>query len=91
MTDQPPRIEKHEAWDRAGKAALRTAHDLGAALSATGEPGDEPVVEPVVVRTGGPHRSIAGLATLIDDALADAEESGTAERSGPPDRSPAPS
>lgn len=85
MTDQPPRIEKHEAWDRAGKAALRTAHDLGAALSATGEPG----AEPVVVRTGGPHRSIAALAALIDDALADAEGSGTAERSVvPEDRSP---
>ena len=88
MTDQPPRIDKHEAWDRAGKAALRTAHDLGAALSATGEPDAEPGVEPVVVRTGGPHRSIAALAALIDDALAEEEPPGTAGPSAPPDRTP---
>ena len=73
MTDspqepQPPTIEQHEAVDRFGKAALRSAHDLGAALAETGhaEPG-----EPVVVRTGGPHRSLDGLAALIDAALED--------------------
>jgi hypothetical protein len=71
MTDQPPRIEKHEAADRAGKAALTTAHDLGAALSATGEQD----VEPVVVRRGGPHRSIAALEALIDDALTEPDGS----------------
>jgi hypothetical protein len=85
MTDQPPRIEKHEAWDRAGKAALRTAHDLGAALSGPGDPG----TEPVVVRTGGPHRSLAVLEALIDDALAEAEGTRTTERAiTPPDPSP---
>jgi hypothetical protein len=70
MTDQPPRIERHEAWDRAGKAALTAAHDLGAALSEPGEPG----AEPVVVRRGGPHRSIAALEALIDDALAEPDD-----------------
>ena len=76
MTDspqepQPPTIEQHEAVDRFGKAALRTAHDLGAALAETGhaEPG-----EPVVVRTGGPHRSLDGLAALIDAALEENSE-----------------
>ena len=65
---RPPTVEQHEAVDRFGKAALRTAHDLGAALAETGhaEPG-----EPVVVRTGGPHRTIDGLAALIDEVLAD--------------------
>jgi hypothetical protein len=61
-----PAVERHEALDRFGKKALRTAHDLGAALAETGhgEPG-----EPVVVRTNGPHRTIDGLAALIDAAL----------------------
>jgi len=74
---RPPRIEQHEAVDRFGKAALRTAHDLGAALAETGhaEPG-----EPVVVRTGGPHRTIDGLAALIDTALEDE----AADAEGPP-------
>jgi hypothetical protein len=71
MTDPPPRIERHEATDRFGKAAMRTVHDLGEAL-------DDP--DPVVVRTDGPHRSLAGLAALIDDALAEA---------GPPAEGPA--
>jgi hypothetical protein len=61
MTDPPPRIERHEATDRFGKAALRTAHDLGKALA------DD---DPVVVRTDGPHRTLDGLAALIDAALA---------------------
>jgi hypothetical protein len=62
MTDPPPRIERHEAIDRFGQAALRAAHDLGKAL---------PDPDPVVVRTDGPHRSLAGLAALIDAALAE--------------------
>jgi hypothetical protein len=64
MTDPPPRIERHEATDRFGAAALRAAHDLGKALP-------DPDPDPVVVRTGGPHRSLAGLAALIDAALAE--------------------
>lgn len=62
MTDPPPRIERHEATDRFGKAALRTAHDLGEALADA---------DPVVVRTDGPHRTLDGLAALIDAALAE--------------------
>jgi hypothetical protein len=71
---EPPTVERHEAVDRFGKRALRTAHDLGAALAETGhgEPG-----EPVVVRTDGPHRTIDGLAALIDAALEDAPSDGT--------------
>ena len=64
MSDQPPRVERHEAFDRFGKTALRMAHDLADADSAD---------EPIVVRTDGPHRSIDGLAALIDAALADNE------------------
>jgi hypothetical protein len=71
MTDPPPPIERHEATDRFGKAAMRTAHDLGEALA-------DP--DPVVVRTDGPHRSLAGLTALIDAALAEA---------GPPAQEPA--
>jgi hypothetical protein len=66
MDDEPPRIDKHEAVDRFGKMTLRTAHDLGAALA----DGDDDVAEPVVLRRGGPHRSIDGLMALLDDALA---------------------
>jgi hypothetical protein len=67
MTELPPRIDKHEATDRIGAISMRTVHELGAALT------DSPAadVEPVVVRRGGPHRSIDGLAALIDAALAD--------------------
>jgi hypothetical protein len=71
MTDPPPQIQRHEATDRFGKAAMRTAHDLGEALA-------DP--DPVVVRTDGPHRSLSGLAALIDAALAEA---------GPPVEGPA--
>ena len=64
--DLPPPVERHAAQDRAGKRALRTAHDLGAALAADGAD-----AEPVVLRTDGPHVSLAGLAALIDEALAE--------------------
>jgi hypothetical protein len=67
MDDVPPRIDKHEAADRFGKTTLRTAHDLTAALA----DGDDVVAEPIVLRRGGPHRSIDGLMALLDDALAD--------------------
>ena len=68
-----PRIERHEAYDRFGKSALRTAHDLSAALSEAGRAeGDEPVI----LRTNGPHRSIDGLAALIDAALEDGPPAG---------------
>jgi hypothetical protein len=63
VDDRHPRIERHEATDRFGKRALRTAHDVGAALDEAGDP--------VVVRTDGPHRSIDGLTSLIDAVLAD--------------------
>ncbi|NEM04652.1 hypothetical protein [Geodermatophilus normandii] len=69
MTEGLPRVERHEAADRAGKAALRAAHDLTEALS---EDGDD-VPEPVVLRRGGPHRSLDGLAALLDQALEENE------------------
>ena len=69
MTEEPPRIERHEATDRVGKAALRTAHDLTEALAE--DEGSGP--EPVVLRTDGPHRSLDGLAALLDAALAEEE------------------
>jgi hypothetical protein len=34
--------------------------------------------EPILVRTDGPHRTLDGLAALIDAALADDEVRGTA-------------
>ncbi|MGY1831338.1 hypothetical protein ACI8AA_13080 [Geodermatophilus sp. SYSU D01180] len=69
MSEEVPRIERHEAADRAGKAALRAAHDLTEGLSAD----EDDVPEPVVVRRGGPHRSVGGLADLIDSALQENE------------------
>ncbi|MGY1730955.1 hypothetical protein ACI798_05490 [Geodermatophilus sp. SYSU D01045] len=69
MTEEVPRIERHEAADRAGKAALRAAHDLTEGLSSE----EDDVPEPVVVRRGGPHRSVGGLADLIDTALEENE------------------
>jgi hypothetical protein len=75
MTDLPPRIERHEAADRFGKTALRTAHRLTAAMA---EPGAHE--EPILLRTDGPHRTLDGLASLIDAALADNEVHGTAAK-----------
>jgi hypothetical protein len=75
MSDLPPPIERHEAVDRFGKAALRTAHRLTAALAESGED-----AEPIVLRTDGPHRTLDGLAALIDAALADDEVQGTAAK-----------
>ena len=77
MSDQPPRIEKHEAVDRFGKTSLRTAHDLTTALVEAGLATED---EPVVVRTDGPHRSIDGLAALIDAALAEEPAPGGEDR-----------
>jgi hypothetical protein len=91
-------VPRHEARDRAGKITLRTAHELGAALAGPGKAGE---ADPVVVRTDGPHRSIDGLAALIDAALEDdraegerrsAAEEGDADEDGtteaPPPTSP---
>lgn len=75
MSDLPPRIERHEAADRFGKTALRTAHSLTAAMAECGA--DE---EPILVRTDGPHRTLDGLAALIDAALADNSGRGAAAR-----------
>jgi hypothetical protein len=68
MSEQLPPIERHAATDRFGKRALRTAHELGAAL---------PEDEPVLLRRDGPHRSIGGLEALLDEALADDEAAGS--------------
>ena len=70
MSDEPPPIERHAAADRFGKRALRTAHDITAALAAH----DAAVGEPILARRNGPHRSIQGLQTLIDEALEDDEQ-----------------
>jgi hypothetical protein len=69
MSEPPPRVERHEATDRFGKISLLTAHELGTALAES----DSADGEPIVVRTGGPHRTVSGLAALIDAALAEAE------------------
>lgn len=74
--DAPPRIAQHEAADRFGKTALRTVHELTVALAANDDADEEPVVR----RTGGPHRSIDRLAALLDAALAEED----AEPGGPP-------
>jgi hypothetical protein len=83
MSDQPPRIERHEAADRFGKTSLRTAHDLTAALVEAGLASED---EPVVIRTDGAHRSIDELAALIDATLAEDLPHGREER--PPTTSP---
>ncbi|MEU2350929.1 hypothetical protein [Modestobacter sp. NPDC049651] len=65
--DDPPPLPQHVAVDRFGKAVSTSAHRLGEALRED----EDDVVEPVVHRRGGPHRSIDGLAALIDSALED--------------------
>ena len=72
MSGPLPPVERHAATDRFGKTALRTAHDIAAAL-ADDRAGDGGV-EPGLLRRGGPHRSIGGLEALIDDALDDDDE-----------------
>ena len=67
MDDPPPRMAKHEAVDRFGKASLRTVHELTVALAANDDADEEPVVRQI----RGPHRSIGGLAALLDAALDD--------------------
>jgi hypothetical protein len=67
MSEPPPPIQRHAAADRFGKRALRTAHDITAALA----DGDEGAGDPVLLRRNGPHRSIAALEALIDEALED--------------------
>ncbi|MGY1706043.1 hypothetical protein ACI79C_15870 [Geodermatophilus sp. SYSU D00697] len=70
MTDGPPPIERHQATERFGKAALRAAHELTEALAED----EDDVPEPVVVRRTGPHRSLDGLAALLDEALEEDED-----------------
>jgi hypothetical protein len=67
VPEETPPVEPHAARDRFGKAALRTVHDLTAGLAEASD-GE---AEPVVLRTGGPHRSIKGLAALLDEVLDD--------------------
>jgi hypothetical protein len=71
MSEPLPPIERHVATDRFGKRALRTAHDITAALADDGD-GDG---EPGLLRRNGPHRSIGGLEALIEQALDDDEQS----------------
>jgi hypothetical protein len=67
MSEQFPPLDRHVAADRAGKRALRAAQEITEALAADGAGAEEPVL----LRRGGPHRSIAGLAAVIDEVLAD--------------------
>ncbi|HEY2763508.1 MAG TPA: hypothetical protein VGJ13_05770 [Pseudonocardiaceae bacterium] len=67
MSDHLPEIPAHQAKDRFGKIAVHTAYEISRALTESGEADDGVVV----LRTDGPHRSLAGLQRLIDDALAD--------------------
>jgi hypothetical protein len=69
VTDALPPFERHEATDRFGKAALRAAHGLTEAL----DDDEDDVPEPVVVHRNGPHRSLDGLAALLDEALEENE------------------
>ncbi|WP_285649878.1 hypothetical protein [Actinomycetospora sp. NBRC 106375] len=49
--------------------SLYTVHHITEALAEAGEPD-----EPVVLDRKGPHRSIAGLERLLDEALEEEEE-----------------
>ncbi|MGY1824047.1 hypothetical protein [Geodermatophilus sp. SYSU D00079] len=79
MSDEPPPIERHRAVDRFGKEALRTAADLTEALRED----EDAVPDPVVLRTDGPHRSLDGLAALLDEALAEDDAEGAGPGSAP--------
>jgi hypothetical protein len=83
MSEHLPPLDRHVAADRAGKRALRVAQEITEALAADGVGAGEPVL----LRRGGPHRSIAGLAALLDEVLADeasAEEESPSAREVPP-------
>ncbi len=84
MSEEFPPLERHVAADRAGKSALRTAHGITEALAADGAAPEEPVL----LRRGGPHRSIAGLMALIDEALADEPPADEAAGRAPADEAP---
>jgi hypothetical protein len=74
-------VERHAARDRFGRTALRMAHDLSSALAGAGED----AAEPLVLRTDGQHRTIAGLAALIDAAL-DGDADHPVPRTSPAER-----
>lgn len=86
MDEHAPPIPRHEAQDRIGRLTLGTAHDLGAALGESGSTD----VDPVLVRSGGPHRTLDGLVSFIDEALADDAASAGEERGGTAVRAPRP-
>jgi hypothetical protein len=78
MSEPPPPVARHEATDRIGRISLSTAHDLGAALAGSSASDGEPIV----MRTGGPHRTVDGLLALIDAALTD-EDGGDSQDTAP--------
>ncbi|MBB3085714.1 hypothetical protein [Geodermatophilus sabuli] len=80
MTDDLPPIERHQATDRFGKEALRAAHRLTEALAEV----EDAAPEPVLFRRNGPHRSLDGLAALLDEALEEPDpgERSTGDREG---------
>ena len=80
MSEPPPPVARHEATDRIGRISLSTAHDLGAALAGSSATDGEPIV----MRTGGPHRTVDGLLALIDAALTDEDGGETAGRTPDP-------
>ena len=86
MSEPLPPVERHAATDRFGKTALRTAHEIAAALADD----RDGVAEPGLLRRGGPHRSIGGLEALIDDALDDALDDDEQSRRRPRDTGSAP-
>lgn len=63
---------KHLAADRAGKGLLRAAHDITVGLAAAGVDDDGVVV----LRRGGPHRSLGELEALLDEALSEEQPKG---------------
>jgi len=82
MDEHPPPIARHEAQDRIGRVTLGTAHRLGVALGESGSTDGDPIV----LRTDGPHLTLDGLVSLIDEALADDAASAAEDRGSPADQ-----